>query len=381
VILLAGWFLPSCVPGRVAGVPESRETASGLQFTYLDRGTGPRIGDGSTLKIHYRAMLEDGSLFDDSGQRAEPLTVRMARNQLIPGLTEGLSMMRQGDRVRLVIPPSLGYGEEGYGPVPPGATLVYEVEVIEVTAPEEGLPEAGSDLKTTESGLAYSILQAGQGAPLEGGMEVTIHYTGWLENGRVFDSSLNRGEPIRFTLGRGMVIPGWEEGLLLLRVGDVARLHVPHHLAYGENGRGEIPPRADLVFELEVIQARDIPRPEPFAVDHLEPLVTGNGLTVFILEEGSGELPSPGNILTVHYSGYLEDGTLFDSSVQRGDPIRFVLGRGQVIAGWDEGFALLRKGARARLIIPPHLAYGERERGPIPPNATLFFDVELIDFH
>ena len=107
---------------------------------------------------------------------------------------------------------------------------------------------------------------------------------------------------------------------------------------------------------------------------------TESGLFYIINKQGSGSTPSEGSKVSVHYKGSLADGTVFDSSYQRGEPIEFSVGIGQVIKGWDEGIMLLSKGASARFVIPSHLGYGDQGAGgAIPPNSTLIFDVELID--
>lgn len=97
------------------------------------------------------------------------------------------------------------------------------------------------------------------------------------------------------------------------------------------------------------------------------------------ITEGAGASPKRGDTVTVHYTGWLTDGTKFDSSVDRDQPFLFVLGAGQVIQGWDEGVAGMRVGDKTRLTIPPDLAYGKQGYpGAIPPNATLIFEVELL---
>jgi FKBP-type peptidyl-prolyl cis-trans isomerase len=93
---------------------------------------------------------------------------------------------------------------------------------------------------------------------------------------------------------------------------------------------------------------------------------------------GSGESPSPGRTVKVHYTGRLENGTKFDSSLDRGRPFEFPIGVGRVIRGWDEGVMTMRVGGKRKLIIPPDLGYGSRDMGKIPPNSTLIFEVELL---
>jgi FKBP-type peptidyl-prolyl cis-trans isomerase len=106
---------------------------------------------------------------------------------------------------------------------------------------------------------------------------------------------------------------------------------------------------------------------------------TASGLEYVEVQAGTGEQAKAGKTVSVHYTGKLQDGKVFDSSVSRGEPITFPLGAGRVIKGWDEGIALMKVGGKAQLIIPPDLAYGERGAGGvIPPNATLVFDVELL---
>lgn len=104
-----------------------------------------------------------------------------------------------------------------------------------------------------------------------------------------------------------------------------------------------------------------------------------NGLDITVLQEGSGEIIENGSVAVMHYTGTLDDGTVFDSSIPRGVPFEFTLGAGQVIAGWDIGILGMRVGEKRRLIIAPELAYGPVTRGPIPANSTLTFEVELLE--
>ena len=218
------------------------------------------------------------------------------------------------------------------------------------------------------SELKIEEIVVGEGDEVKDGDGVSVHYTGCLEDGTKFDSSLDRGEPIEFPLGGGMVIPGWEQGIRGMRVGGKRKLVIPPELAYGEDGAGDvIPPNAVLVFDVEVVGARSNQYPEE------------GDLEIEELEAGTGAEAVPGDTVSVHYTGWLEDGTKFDSSLDRGEPIEFPLGVGYVIPGWDQGLVGMKEGGRRRLTIPSHLAYGANGAGGvIPPFATLVFEVNLV---
>lgn len=240
-----------------------------------------------------------------------------------------------------------------------------------------------ADYTTTESGLQYYVFEEGDGRVPETGEVVSVHYTGYLEDGTQFDSSVDSGQPFSFAVGQGLAIPGWDEGIGLLKLGDQARLILPPDLAYGAEGAGGgiIPPNATLVFDVEVVDIRPGSPDSPTEVSEADYTTTESGLQYIDLEEGDGATAEAGMQVSVHYTGWLTDGTKFDSSLDRGQPLTFPLGNGNVIAGWDEGVEGMKVGGVRQLYIPADLAYGETGAGggTIPPDATLIFEVELLE--
>jgi len=234
---------------------------------------------------------------------------------------------------------------------------------------------------TTASGLTYQILTKGNGKKANVGDKVTVHYTGKLTNDTVFDSSIPRGQPFKFNLGQGQVIKGWDEGIAYLHVGDKARLTIPANLGYGERATGKIPANSTLIFDVELLDTQEPVNIVAYDVKGKDTVKTASGLQYIMVQKNpTGVKAEAGKSVKVHYTGYLLDGKKFDSSVERGEPIEFPLGKGNVIKGWDEGIALLHTGEKARLVIPYELAYGEQGYpGAIPPKATLIFDVELVE--
>lgn len=126
----------------------------------------------------------------------------------------------------------------------------------------------------------------------------------------------------------------------------------------------------------DIFNESPAPTPTPTPMKPAE----NSGLKIEILQQGEGEVVKAGDKVSVHYTGWLENGTKFDSSLDRGEPLTFTLGAGQVIQGWDQGVLGMQIGEKRKLTISPEMAYGTRGVGPIPPNATLIFEVELIGF-
>jgi peptidylprolyl isomerase len=346
----------------------STTTASGLEYIEIEAGTGPQPQPGDMVAVHYTGTLEDGTEFDSS-VGGEPFRFTLGQGQVIPGWDEGIALMNEGGKARLIIPSELGYGPSGSGPIPPDATLIFEVELVEVTPTPKPTEIAEEDITTTDSGLMYYIFEEGDGdAPQEGDM-VSVDFQLWLADGTFLDSTIDRGTPYTFILGSNSSLPGLDEGLLLLREGGRAQLTLPPELADGSG--------ATYVFEITLLETQEAPKPT--AVDDADFTVTDSGLKYYTITEGSGPTPQAGDTVSLHYTLWLEDGTMIDSSVQRGLPLDVVIGSGGTIPGFEEGLMLTPAGGKAQIIVPPALGYGEAGGGPIPPNANLIFEIELLE--
>jgi len=241
--------------------------------------------------------------------------------------------------------------------------------------PDVAAPPEGAEV--TETGLASIVLEEGTGTERPDDNDVVkVHYTGWTTDGKMFDSSVAKGEPVGLPMNR--VITGWSEGLQLMVVGEKRRFWIPEDLAYkGEAGK----PAGMLVFDVELLNLNRMESapavPEDVAAAPASAEVTDSGLASRVLQQGSGtEHPKKNSNVTVHYTGWTTDGKMFDSSVLRGKPSSF--GLNQVITGWTEGVQLMVVGEKRRFWIPQKLAYGGRDGSP---KGMLVFDVELISIN
>ena len=195
---------------------------------------------------------------------------------------------------------------------------------------------------------------------------VEAHVVGSLEDGTVFVDTYEIGQPMFFPYGQELLFPAWDGMFAGLEPGMTASHEIAPEDGFGSEGFGQvgspsyIPPDSTLLFEVELVNILNI--------DYEE------------VEAGSGPTVEPGQTVRVHYTGTLEDGTQFDSSVERDQPFEFVVGQGMVIPGWDIGLQKMNVGTKAILTIPPALAYGAQGSPPvIPPDSTLIFEVELLE--
>jgi FKBP-type peptidyl-prolyl cis-trans isomerase len=226
--------------------------------------------------------------------------------------------------------------------------------------------------------LKIKDMVVGTGREAKTGDTLTIEYIGWVsgkDRYQAFDMSANHEYPFEFVLGKGDAIAGLDQGLVGMKVGGQRELTIPSDLAYGDRGalNGKIPPNAALVFEVELLSVTTpLAELPPTKVKELktEDLIVGKGAEA-----------KTGNVLTMHYTGWLENGAQFYRSRDNdGEPIKFLLGEGQVIKGWEQGMIGMKVGGKRKLTIPPELGYGAKGvNDVIPPNAALIYEVELLE--
>ena len=228
--------------------------------------------------------------------------------------------------------------------------------------------EDGPQVVTVMDGLSYVDVVVGEGVACAKGDHIVVAYTGWcLVDGEKASEPFDKSpddKPIKFQVGVGRLIRGWDEGIPGMKVGGKRELTISPENGYGVQAMDKIPANSTLFFEVELL---DVIRVE-----------------IEDVKVGDGPVAEVGDQLSVHYTGWLyEDGQKkgepFDSSHTRGVPLEFALGQSRVIQGWHKGIAGMKVGGQRTLIIPPELGYGPREVGGIiPANSTLFFDVELV---
>lgn len=258
--------------------------------------------------------------------------------------------------------------------------------------------------KKTKSGLEHRIYTPKKGDRIKEGDIVFLNLSYRTNTDSLLFSSWDIGGPVTLKVEPSAYKGDLMEGLKLLTAGDSADFRISADSLFEKSFGMEMPPfikkGSMLTFTVKIdritteakleeeersaaskqLEMEKIQLTSYVADNKLNVIATPSGLQYVIRTEGNGPKPAAGQTVSVHYTGTLLDGTKFDSSVDRGQPFEFVLGKGQVIKGWDEGIGLLNKGTKALLILPSALAYGSRGAGGvIGPNTPLLFEVELVD--
>lgn len=276
--LLFSATLFSC--GEKNPFPGYTPTGTGLYYKQIVAGNGDQLSMGEVIKIRLSYYLGDSLLFT-TNNLSEPAFDQVRESVFQGDLYEGFRMMHVGDSMSFMINADSTFRKQFRAPilpdfVQPDVFLRWEVAVDEAM-PEEVFQQRKMEeiaalqrqadevfaayleengIKTTpqESGLVYVCTKKGKGPKPGYKQNVKVHYTGKLLDGRVFDSSVERGEPIEFQLGVGQVIPGWDEGIALMSKGEKGILYIPSNLAYGARQAGElITPYSNLIFEVELV--------------------------------------------------------------------------------------------------------------------------------
>ncbi len=423
---------------------------SGLQYTFIvDKPGGRKPVEGDQIKLKMRTVAVKANMLMYDWAQANKGKVpefSMTKPAFKGDVVEAIALMSEGDSMIVIADADQIFkNSKNKKPdfVKPGEKLEYQIRLVSVKTKEQFMKEQQAQMEKqmkeqqakmekelvkqktideaalkayftkkniaptpSSTGLYYQQTQAGSGDVPPANSMVKMNYTGYLLDGTKFDSNVDtafkHATPFDFKLGTGAVIKGWDEGVAKMKKGEKGTLYIPSWMAYGGTARpgGDanpkgIPANSCLIFDVELLDYT-IPVDEEsllrqyFDSTGVNPTRTVNGLWYQINQEGQGDVCQAGQKISMNYTGRLLDGAKFDSNVDSAfghvQPFEFTLGQGQVIRGWDEGIALLKKGGKATLYIPSELAYGQtpfpgsaaNPKG-IPPGSILIFDVEVMD--
>ncbi len=260
-----------------------KKSDNGIRYSMLKSNKGERIKTDNIVFLQIKYSTDKDSALFDSWKMGGPISLKVTKPTFKGDLMDALTMLTVNDSVAFLFNADSMFAKTFNMPRPEfvkaGSDLKFLVKVQRVTTEdvlkadeikvqkekdmeEKGLidkyiAENNLTVQTSATGLKYIISTPGTGAQAEAGKTVKVHYTGKLLNGTKFDSSLDRNEPIEFVLGKGMVIPGWDEGIALLKEGGKAFLIIPSNIAYGARGAGGvIPPFTPLTFEVELVSVQ-----------------------------------------------------------------------------------------------------------------------------
>jgi FKBP-type peptidyl-prolyl cis-trans isomerase len=433
--LLNFFFIGFIVTACTSKYPGFEKAENGVYYKVHFKGNDtihPKETDWVTVNMDYK--LDDTVLFK-STMLKEPLLFSMIKPMFDGDLYEGLELMGRGDSMTFVIvADSFFYKTAMFKDLPagvkPGSLMYYDVKLLKIITNKEYIAEiemekellrqqemeklktfiqsAGIKQLPLESGLYYIPLNKSKGRVADTGEMCQIHLKVQTLDGNVLFDNFNK-EPMDVELGKEFDTQGLMEGVSMMPLGGKTQLIVPSSIGVGENKREGVKPFTTLIYEVELLQIRSVEtvkqeraekkkaeEAEKQRLEEEEPKKINNyiadneikmspsssGLYFILLTEGTGPLAKPGDKVKVNYTLYSLDGQEIESSYTNDQPFEFQVGSNQVIKGWEEAIQKMKKGGKAKLIVPSNLAYGARQMNDyIKPYSTLVFELELLEIN
>lgn len=428
-ILLVGISISACSEKY----PGFKQAENGVYYKVHYSGNDtihPQETDWVTILMDYR--LKDTILFKSSMLK-EPLRFQMIKPMFDGDLYEGLEIMGQCDSMTFVIvADSFFYKTAMVKSLPPGikpgSLMYYDVKLLERTSNEEYLAEIERkkealrqkeineldsyleanqiDISPLESGLYYIPLNKSKARVADTGEMCQVYMNVQTLDGKILFDNFGK-QPLDIELGKEFDTRGLMEGLTMLPLGGKAQLIVPSPIGVGETGRDGVAPYTTIIYEVQLLQIRTVEAvkqeraakkkaeeeekqllkdAEPEKIEtfvkenNIEQGPLNSGLYFIPIKEGNGQTAKPGDKVTINYSLSLLDGLELENTFKNKKPVEFQVGTNQVFQGWEEAILKMKKGGKARIIMPSKLAYGPNQMGEnIKPYSPLVCEIELLE--